>query len=231
MKIFAIIAIMIIVASSAFAEPVDTRMKLEDELRGYDQLTAEQFIEAMDAQARFAGEVDGATEYVVDRYLTCSGKEKTGPQCTAIRIEAFAYFAGVTLREYQKGTTEEQLAMLERGEARLNEYLGERGNSIAHGREGAQLVHGQKHTGVDLLSERLQVIGSHLECLKSDPKEKLFASHTLTCSRIFMDAKLHFVGVTYEEFVLLTLEQQNELNKRGQLLLEDWITVQTDDLS
>lgn len=231
MKIIAIVAATIIVASSAFAEPVDTRMKLEDERRGYDQLTAEQFIEAKDAQARFVGEVDGATEYVVDRYLTCSGKEKTGPQCTAIRIEAFAYFAGVTPQEYQNGTTEEQLAILERGEARLYEYLGERGNSAAHSQEGAQLVHGQTHAGVDLLSERLQLIVRHLECLKSDPKEKLFASHTLTCSRIFMDAKLHFVGVEYEEYVLLPLEQRNELNERGRQLLEEWITVQKDDLS
>lgn len=216
---------------SASAEPVDPRMRLEDERRGYDQLTAEQFIETKDAQTRFAGEVDGATEYVVDRYLTCSGKEKTGPQCTAIKIETYAYFAGVTLREYQDGSVAEQQVMRDQGEKRLNEYLGQRGNAVAHDQEETGVGHGQPGSGVYLLTERLHVIGSHLECLESDPQKKPSGSHALTCARIYLDAKLHFVGVTYDEYVLLSLEQRNELDERGRLLLEEWITVQTDDLS
>ncbi|WP_306142636.1 hypothetical protein [Roseibium sp. MMSF_3412] len=216
---------------SASAEPVDTRMKLEDERRGYDQLTAEQFIEAKDDQTRFVGDVDGATEYVVDRYLTCSGEEKTGPQCTAIKMETYAYFAGVTLREYQDGSVAEQQVMRDQGEKRLNEYLGKSGNSVAHNREEIRVSHGQQDSGVDLLTERLHVIGRHLECLKSDPQEKLSSSHELICMRIYMDAKLHFVGVEYDEYVLLPLEQRNELDERGRLMLEQWITVQTDDLS
>lgn len=216
---------------TASANPAEPRMKLEDERRGYDQLTAEQFIEAKDGQIRFAGEVDGATEYVVDRYLTCSGEQKTGPQCTAIKIETYAFFAGVTLREYRDGSVAEQQVMRDQGEKRLNEYLGKRGNSIAHNQEGTRVVDGQQHPGVDLLAERLHVIGRHLECLESDPQKKQSSSHAFTCTQIYMDAKLHFVGVAYEEYVLLPLEQRNELNERGRLLLEEWITVQTDDLS
>ncbi|WP_421980917.1 hypothetical protein [Roseibium sp.] len=217
------------VRRSASAEPVDPRMKLEDERRGSDQLTAEAVIAAKDAQAGFAGEVDGATGYVVDRYLTCGGEEKTGPQCTAIKIEAYAYFAGVTLQEYQDGSAAEQQVMRELGKKRLNEYLGKRGN--AHNREGTRVVYGRQHPGVDLLAVRLHVIGRHLDCLENDPQKKPSSSHALTCTRIYLDAKLHFVGVAYEEYVLLPLEQRNELDERGRLLLEQWITVQTDDLS
>lgn len=60
------------------------------------------------------------------------------------------------------------------------------------------------------------------KCSNEAVLRALTKAEALTCMEHYLTVKLHFAGVTYEEYQAMTVQERAKANKRGYRLFKEW---------